>query len=263
MLSLRPISNATGYALALTGALLMGIGTVWGQTTSGAEASVADKFAAYHASLSKAADRALAVPPVPTVANPASQPATVVQSIPAGKRESRPAGALSRVQQLRPVIEPILLEEQVPTELAAIVLVESGGQPNALSPKGARGIWQLMPDTARRYGLTVSTLRDERLDIPKSTHAAARYLRDLYSQFGDWKLAIAAYNAGEDLIQRAIERYGTRDFSKLSGRSIPLETRRYVPAVFEGMNSVGRLDPGKTITIPSTWKVFADAQLND
>ena len=121
--------------------------------------------------------------------------------------------------------------------MAAIVLVESGGQSTALSAKGARGLWQFMPDTARRYGLIVTASLDERLDPYKSTRAAARYLRDLYTQFGDWPLALAAYNAGEDTVQRAIERTSTRDFSLIARMGIlPLETRSYVPAV---LNAIG------------------------
>ena len=87
-----------------------------------------------------------------------------------------------------------------------------------------------MPDTARRYGLTVTTQRDEQLDIYKSTRAAARYLRELYAQFGDWSLVFAGYNAGEQTVQRAIDRSGTSDFSRLN--RLPAETRNYVPAVW-------------------------------
>ena len=259
MLNSRTISNAGRHALALIGALLLGSGIGWGQNAPGTEVSATDPFAGYHSSLSKAADKALASPTPLTPAQP--QPTPAGEHIKPPRNENSVVRALTRMQQLRAVIDPILLEEQIPTEMAAIVLVESGGQPAALSPKGARGIWQLMPGTARRYGLVVSSVRDERMDIPKSTHAAARYLRYLYSQFGDWELAIAAYNAGENLIQHAIERHRTRDFSKLSSRSIPLETQKYVPAVFEAMSSVGKL--AKTTTVRTLWKVFADAQLND
>ena len=264
MLSLNSFARRRLPGLVLTGTLLLGFGHSWGQATARPDGSVADPFATYHSSLSKAADRALSSPAQPVVLSHASEHTTAVEEIKATPvAESGPAVAFNRVQQLRPVIEPILREERVPTGLAAIVLVESGGQPNALSPKGARGIWQFMPETARRYGLVVSPALDERLDIPKSTRAAARYLRDLYAQFGDWKLAVAAYNAGEDAIQRAIDRNGTRDFVRLSSRSIPFETRKYVPAVFGVMTYFGNIERAKPLTVPTQWKVFADAQLND
>lgn len=141
--------------------------------------------------------------------------------------------AQARLTSLRPVIEPILREAGIPSELAAVVLVESGGDPMALSPKGARGLWQLMPETARRYGLIVDNIEDDRLDIEKSTHVAARYLSDLYSEFGSWPLALAAYNTGEQNLQHAIDRSRSTDFNVLSSlRLLPLETRNYVPAVF-------------------------------
>ena len=148
--------------------------------------------------------------------------------------------ALRRLDQLRPVVEPILQNEGIPPELASVVVVESGGRTDALSAKGARGLWQLMPDTARRYGLMVSASRDDRLDAKKSTHAAARYLRDLYQQFGSWPLALAGYNAGEQALQRAVERAGSSDFLQLSSlRLLPQETRNYVPAVLSAMQLLG------------------------
>jgi soluble lytic murein transglycosylase-like protein len=155
--------------------------------------------------------------------------------------------AVERVRGLRLVLEPILREEGVPQQMAAVVLVESGGQSTALSPKGARGLWQFMPVTARRYGLVVTAALDERLDPYKSTRAAARYLRDLHTQFGNWSLALAAYNAGEETVQRAVERTSTRDFSLISRMGIlPLETRSYVPAV---LNAIGFMaGKGKDVT---------------
>jgi membrane-bound lytic murein transglycosylase D len=126
----------------------------------------------------------------------------------------------------------ILREENLPPELLAVALVESGFNPIALSPKGARGIWQLMPATAQRYGLAVGPMNDHRIHPEHSTRAAARYLRDLYKQFDDWKLTLAAYNWGEDKVQRVIDRTGVRDFDELSLRGLlPAETRNYVPAV--------------------------------
>jgi len=148
--------------------------------------------------------------------------------------------ALARVAQLRPTLDPILHEEGIPVDVAALVLVESGGRTTALSPKGALGLWQFMPETARRYGLEVGPSRDQRLDIVKSTRAAARYLHDLYSQFGTWNLAFAAYNAGEQAVQRAIAQNGARDFDTLSRQhQLPQETRNYVPAVLSAMHLLG------------------------
>jgi hypothetical protein len=147
--------------------------------------------------------------------------------------------ALDRVQALRPALEPILREEGIPEQMAAVVLVESGGQPTALSSMGARGLWQIMPATARRYGLVVSDRVDERLDPHKSTRAAARYLRDLYIQFGGWPLALAAYNAGEDAVQRAIVRTSSHDFNLIARAGmLPLETQNYVPAVLNAMDLI-------------------------
>jgi len=148
--------------------------------------------------------------------------------------------AMKRLDQLRPTLSRILESEGVPPEIISVVIVESGGRTTALSPKGALGLWQLMPDTARRYGLVVTPSRDERLDVDQSTRAAARYLRDLYQQFGSWPLALAAYNAGEQRVQRAIERSGTTDFIQLSSlRLLPQETRNYVPAVLSAMQLLG------------------------
>ena len=153
-------------------------------------------------------------------------------------RETNHGAAMRRLEQLRPLLNPILQSEGVPVELAFVVVVESGGKPDALSPKGARGLWQLMPDTARRYGLVVNDNRDERLDIEKSTRTAARYLRGLHTQFQSWTIALAAYNAGEQVVQNAIDRAKSNEFTVLSSRELlPQETRTYVPAV---MNFVAR-----------------------
>jgi len=111
-------------------------------------------------------------------------------------------------------------------------MIESGFNPVAVSRVGAKGMWQFMAPTARRYGLRVDRWLDERLDPEKSTVAAANYLRDLYSIFGSWELVQAAYNAGEMKVLRAIQGTGTRDFWSLTQtRFLMDETKNFVPAI--------------------------------
>lgn len=143
-----------------------------------------------------------------------------------------PRSALTRMSMYRDAFVRILEEERVPIGLLGVALVESGFNPFALSPKGARGIWQFMPATALRYGLSVQPDNDHRTHPEHSTRAAAKYFRFLYNQFGDWKLALAAYNTGEARVQRIIGRTGIRDFEEMSRRGLfAKETRNYVPAV--------------------------------
>ncbi|GEM_PF-836792 len=157
-----------------------------------------------------------------------------------GGRQEDLRQALNRLQQLRPVVESILRSEGVPADLMAVVLVESAARPAAQSPREARGLWQFIPVTARRYGLRVSPRADERVDTEKATRAAARHLRDLYVRFGSWPLALAAYDAGEQAVQRAIELERSADFWNLrSKKLLPKETRDYVPAVLAAMKLLG------------------------
>ena len=123
-------------------------------------------------------------------------------------------------------------EEGVPQDLIYLAQAESGFQPLALSRAGARGMWQFMASRARSYGLERSWWVDERQDPEKSTVAAARHLKDLYKQFGDWYLAMAAYNSGASTVQHAVERTGYADFWELYRRGVlPKETRNYVPII--------------------------------
>jgi len=143
-----------------------------------------------------------------------------------------------------PALAAILRDQGLPAGLVGVAAVESGFNPFALSRQGARGLWQLLPGTARRFGLVVNALRDERTDPVKSTFAAARYLKTLHAQFRDWPLALAAYNAGEDRVQRSLSRLRTRDFWTLRRRAaLPEETRRYVPAVLATLGGLATSHP--------------------
>ena len=137
-----------------------------------------------------------------------------------------------RSGQYREMISQIFKEEGVPQDLIYLAQAESGFQPLALSRAGARGMWQFMADTGALYGLQRSWWVDDRQDPGKATRAAARHLKDLYHQFGDWYLAMAAYNSGASTVQHAVERTGYADFWELYRRGVlPQETRNYVPII--------------------------------
>jgi membrane-bound lytic murein transglycosylase D len=140
--------------------------------------------------------------------------------------------ALERSGRYQAMIQRILKEEGVPQELIYLAQAESGFHPQALSRAGARGIWQFMASRAKGYGLERDWWVDDRQDPEKATRAAARHLRDLYNQFGDWYLAMAAYNSGPGTVQSAVKRTGYADFWELYKRNVlPKETRNYVPII--------------------------------
>ncbi len=133
---------------------------------------------------------------------------------------------VKRSGQYRMTTLKILKEEGMPLELVNLALIESGFNPNAYSRAHAVGMWQFIRSTARLYGMRVDWWVDERRDPVRSTRAASRYLRDLYTAFGDWELALAAYNTGQRGVERAMKRSRSDDFWELR---LPRETRDYVP----------------------------------
>ena len=141
-------------------------------------------------------------------------------------------GALARAGRYRGMIQRVLREEGVPQDLIYLAQAESGFHPLALSRAGARGMWQFMASRAAGYDLTRNWWVDERQDPEKATRAAARHLKDLYNQFGDWYLAMAAYNSGPGNVQQAVQRTGFADFWELYRRNVlPKETKNYVPII--------------------------------
>jgi peptidoglycan lytic transglycosylase D len=137
---------------------------------------------------------------------------------------------LVRLSRYRPLVENIFTEFHLPSDLVYLSLVESGFNPYAYSRAKATGPWQFMKGTAKLYGLRVDAYVDERRDPIKSTVAAARYLRDLYDLFGAWPLAMAAYNAGEGKVMRALQKARAESFTDISKtRLIRRETKEYVP----------------------------------
>ena len=149
-----------------------------------------------------------------------------------GRGRATLENALVRSGQYEDMIRRILKQEGVPQDLIYLAQAESGFHPLALSRVGARGIWQFMASRARGYGLQRDWWVDDRQDPEKATRAAARHLKDLYQQFGDWYLAMAAYNSGPGTVQSAVKRTGYADFWELYRRNVlPKETRNYVPII--------------------------------
>src|ERR1017187_9005249 len=139
---------------------------------------------------------------------------------------------LQRSGRYRPMIQRILDEEGIPQEIIHLAQAESGFIPRAVSRAAAGGMWQFLKWRGNEYGLKQTAYTDDRMDPEKATRAAAHHLRDLYHEFGDWYLAIAAYNCGPVNVEKAVERTGYADFWELRSRgALPAETTNYVPII--------------------------------
>lgn len=143
---------------------------------------------------------------------------------------------LERSARYLPTVQAQLAKSGLPQDLAYIPMIESGYVPHATSPAGAKGLWQFIAPTGKRYGLKISWWIDERRDFQKATQAAIRYMTDLYDQFHSWYLVAASYNMGENGVRRLIQRHKTSNFWQLAEKgALPQETSDYLPKIIAAM----------------------------
>jgi len=164
---------------------------------------------------------------------------------------------LKRTEIYFPLIDKIFTEYNLPVELKYVTIVESALQLHVKSTVGAAGIWQFMPATARLLKLTINDKLDQRLDPVLATHAAARYFQILYGMFGDWSLAIAAYNCGEYKIKEILENTNAKDFWEIK-KFLPRQTQLFIPAfigVSYMMKYYGEHDIIPEINLPNNTKI--------
>jgi membrane-bound lytic murein transglycosylase D len=174
------------------------------------------------------------VPPLPPKedAAPAPRPAVPLYELWRVRMAERaaPVGAARYLS----VVRAAFAAEGVPEALVWLAETESSFNPRARSPAGARGLFQIMPETARGLGLSLFPF-DQRAHPERSARAAARYMKTLYARFGDWPLALAAYNAGQGTVARTLTARGATDFAGIA-EHLPAETRLYVPKVLATVN---------------------------
>ena len=171
---------------------------------------------------------------------------------------------LSRSTRYLPMIKEVFQEAGLPEDMAYLAMIESGFNNKAYSPAAASGMWQFIKGTGLRYGLAIDSYVDERRDPEKATRAAAKYLLDLYKQFGSWYLAAASYNCGEGRVQRELNQSNHKNFWELSANMcLPTETKNYVPQMIAatiiaknpekfGFKNVPYLPPVKYDKVPVT-----------
>lgn len=186
-----------------------------------------------------------ALPPKPPTLKPGQRPPIATPNVPyfnlwLARMRTRPVPP--RASELLPIVREAFIAEGVPPELAWLAEAESTFNPAARSPVGAKGLYQLMPATARELGLS-TLLPDERTHPEKSARAAARYLKQLHGRFHDWPLALAAYNAGPGRIRRTLGSKNARTFAEISP-ALPVETRMYVPKVLAILAVRAGVPPG-------------------
>jgi len=157
-----------------------------------------------------------------------------------------------------PMFEDVFDSYGIPAELKYLAIIESALNPNAVSRVGATGLWQFMYSTGRMYGLTINSVVDDRRDPLKSTHAAARYIRDLYAIYNDWILVIAAYNCGPGNVNKAIRRSGNKkDYWDIYYR-LPRETRGYIPMYIAAVYGVNYYKEHNLVPMPLNIPVAID-----
>jgi membrane-bound lytic murein transglycosylase D len=179
------------------------------------------------------------------------------------KDRSRFQRFINNGEAYRHHIEEIFSSYNLPKELYYVGLIESGYYLGAKSRASAVGPWQFIKGTGRRYGLRIARDIDERKDLFKATHAAARYLRDLHNVFSSWELALSAYNAGEYGILRRIMKYKTRDYYELSkNKQLPTETINYVPKVLAAMHIVNNAEKYGFVIPEKSQRIFDKTELH-
>ena len=173
---------------------------------------------------------------------------------------------LKRANRVFPIIEPILKKNGIPDDFKYLAVIESG-LVNVVSPAGARGVWQFMPQTAKEYGMEVNDIVDERYHLEKSTQAACDYLKSAKNKFGNWTLAAASYNGGVAGINKQIERQGVTDYYDLL---LTEETSRYVfrivalKEIMKNPEKYGFNLPKEQLYFPiETKKIMVDSTVSD